>query len=530
MQTLILNNYLNMRKFLIFISTSLLFSCSQRIVKNKDLSINSDIRYKDVAKVSISPYKSVQERKGQNSNLSVGLSVAGGGSRAQYLGTGVLIGLDEISNGERSFLNEIDYFSTVSGGGFGVGYYLILKRYDILSSYNNYLDFWKSNNHKINYQENIFKNAEATNIFTKFRRYEKNSIKTTYPTLINKELLQLNRAYGDTNTTKPVNSPRIKELTLKSFFIPKDSLNLEVKLPMFVANGAIYNNGDRFPFMPHIIADLNIYRSLLPPRTFFINNDQSKSIVSYSGYDMTLQYPICGSAAFPGVLPMLKFAVKTKKDSVIRVIDGGVNDNLGANTLFELLMADSVKRKIAISVNCSGTGLESYYVSDKKLGRFDFITKAALYAVSVNQSLSAKTNASKFSNSGITYLEIGFLTLKNKLQSDYINLDIDSKNKIDDLKAKIKSKIIRSYELNDILLNGINDKCKLNLTKENLSEINTNLFSKFTYSEVFAIFELASQVETKISIGDWEKQVLVLAGRYAVYLEKDNISKMLSSK
>ncbi|WP_433834408.1 hypothetical protein [Flavobacterium anhuiense] len=52
------------------------------------------------------------------------VAISGGGSRAQFFSMRGLLGLEEIqeNNSNRNFLNEVDYFSTVSGGCYSAGY------------------------------------------------------------------------------------------------------------------------------------------------------------------------------------------------------------------------------------------------------------------------------------------------------------------------------------------------------------------------------------------------------------------------
>jgi hypothetical protein len=97
------------------------------------INLFSEINYSSIPAVSLNDYKSVQDRdtKFQNPNIALGIAISGGGSRAQFFSMGVLLGLEEIeeNNQQRNFLNEIDYFSTVSGGCYSAGYYLtILKK------------------------------------------------------------------------------------------------------------------------------------------------------------------------------------------------------------------------------------------------------------------------------------------------------------------------------------------------------------------------------------------------------------------
>jgi hypothetical protein len=490
----------------LIIMTVLLNSCAE----TKPI-IFSDNRYKPIEKVETSQYKSPQERKGQDNNNALGIAISGGGSRAQYFGLGILIGLDEIKNSEKSFLNEIDYFSTVSGGGFAAGYYLSLKKHEVLDGYTNFFDFWNSKDRKDSLQEFLFMDAKAGifKLLKKTNQFEKNKQRKKYPAMIDYELLQ----YGKT-FRKPIN-----RLSLNDFFLPVDSKG-SVTMPMFVTNGTIYNNGERLPFMPHIIDSLHIIGSLLPPEPFEIDN----------GYGLPLSYAITGSAAFPGVLPMLKFSIKDKPKNVIRVIDGGAVDNLGFTTLFELLHSDKTKKKSALVVDCGGFGKEIQEQDAGKVGVVKLLKKSLLYTVDINLLYSdenMKYLANYYSLDTSKIRRIGFSTIKHK----FIGLE----NKADTVALKALS------ELKDSIVCGQYDWEKLykvfahskGFSKHkdsllNVSTIPTSNFEKFNMRDIFILYELSSQIETKIKIYEWEKEILILAGRFAVYTKRDEIQKLLN--
>jgi len=110
-----------MKKNLLTLLVSTAIILSKHNCNSQNIALNFDANYKPIARVTLTGYKSVQSRdiKRQNPNIALGVSIAGGGSRAQYFGTGVLLGLEEIASKETpssNFLQEIDYFSTVSGG------------------------------------------------------------------------------------------------------------------------------------------------------------------------------------------------------------------------------------------------------------------------------------------------------------------------------------------------------------------------------------------------------------------------------
>ena len=72
--------------------------------------------------VRIDQYEDVQTRHGQDPKLTVFVTISGGGYRAANFALGALLALEQIpypndDNGNSNLLNEVDYFSTVSGGG-----------------------------------------------------------------------------------------------------------------------------------------------------------------------------------------------------------------------------------------------------------------------------------------------------------------------------------------------------------------------------------------------------------------------------
>ena len=484
------------------------YSC----IDNK-IVIYSDNRYKSIPEVKTSQYKSPQEREGQDKTNTLGISISGGGSRAQYFGLGVLIGLDEIKKDQTTFLNQIDYFSTVSGGGFAAGYFLSLTKNEVLKG-RTLLEFWKSDDRKKTLQEFLFKGAKPTSAL-KLWRYERNLIKKSYSSMIDKELLQSGKKY---------NKKEIDRLFLRDFFIPTSSSS-KVLLPMFVANGTIYNNGERLPFMPHIIDYLKINGSLLPNEPFKID----------SGYGLPLSYAISGSAAFPGVLPMLKLTVSDNNKKVIRVIDGGAVDNLGFKTLFELLNTDKVNntKKRALIVNCGGFGINEQQIANGKLKLGKLLKKSLLYSVDINL-LNSESDIPKLAKlDKIDYERIGFSTIKDEFIRMIDNPKYSSlKPELSTLRSEIENNkkdwedVYRDFAKRNPFRDFNKNGKKNNF--DNISDIPTTRFNEFSLIEVFELFELSAQVETKIKIYPWEKQVLILAGRYVVYLKSKEIEALLN--
>ena len=81
-------------------------------------------------KIDLSKYKDVQTRAHQQSELTIVVAISGGGQRASNLAAGVMMGMEEIPHSylKGNLLQEVDYFSTVSGGSLAAGLYLTLMR------------------------------------------------------------------------------------------------------------------------------------------------------------------------------------------------------------------------------------------------------------------------------------------------------------------------------------------------------------------------------------------------------------------
>ena len=389
----------------------------------------SDLNYTPIPKVTLDNYKSPQKRKGQNENLSIGLAISGGGSRAEYFGFGVLIGLDELAysnNANSSFLNEVDYISTVSGGGLGVGYYLSLKKHLVLDDYNSLLSFWNSDLRRDTLSSYLYESASLVNLI-KLRRLERTG-KSDFPGRLDYEVLQEGKSYKN---------KRIDRLYLGDFIIEKKS-NVDVKFPMFVVNGTIFNNNERIPFMPHIVDYLKIDGALMPYEPFENLN---------KGFGFPLNHAMVSSNSFPGILPIPKYRVKGS-DEVIRIVDGGVVENFGYKTLFELLNADKNNndKKRALIVDCSGEIDGNQYEENERVKLAKLLPSALFYTLSTrylpsNENIKELANFYDYDPDNIK--RIGFSTIKEKFLAENA---IANQAALDDLKI-VRDLLIKELSL-----------------------------------------------------------------------------------
>lgn len=495
----------------------------QGIAQNK-INLFSEINYNSIPAVSLSEYKSVQDRdvQSQNPNIALGVGISGGGSRAQFFSLGVLLGLEEIQeeNTNRNFLNEIDYFSTVSGGCYSAGYYLTILKNKLQYDYCSFNEFYFSKADA--FKSDVNKSATLFSLLNNSRN-EKGE-KVSMSQRLDLEILQ----YDSTN---PENQNKFKtQMLLSDFFIPKDS-KLNPQLPILVANGTAYNNGERFPFMPHIIRALKINSSLAPNKApLSLDGNQINN-----GYDFPLTYAITASSAFPGVLPKTKFGIKNQ-DKILCVIDGGASDNMGYETLIELLHNDAKvkdKNKKALFIDCLGQGKKAPFINDEKIRLLSLLETASLYTVQtryITFERDVENALERYKIPTSNYQIIGFTTLRNhlsKLNKDekYEDLVTQLKNTDDEpsnwlkLHDDFKAILIKKF--------GIGSFKQDKYGEPQLASLDKEKFKDFDASELLMLYEYASHVETKLKTTPEEKEMLLLSGRFAAYLKTSELKALL---
>ncbi|WP_337967796.1 patatin-like phospholipase family protein [uncultured Flavobacterium sp.] len=488
------------------------------------ISLFSEINYNSIPSVSLSDYKSVQERdkRFQNPNIALGIGISGGGSRAQFFSMGVLLGLEEIkeSDGQRNFLNEIDYYSTVSGGCFSAGYYLTILKNKLFYDNCTFNEFYFSKADA--YKDYVDKSANILSLLNNSRNEKGDKISMTQR--IDSDILQ----YDGTN---PDNVNKFgTQMLLSDFFVSKDSKQTP-SLPMFVANGTAFNNGERIPFMPHIIRGLNLNSSLAPNKADIALNENKIN----DGYNFPVTYAITASSAFPGVLPKVKFGVKNR-DKILCIVDGGASDNMGYKTLVELLHNDTKvddKNKKAVFIDCLGQGKKEPYVNDAKIKLISLFETASLYTVQTRYMTFDKDVENTFERYKIpvtNYQIIGFTTIRDhllKLDKDqpYEDLVIELKNTNDDssswskLYANFKQELLSKFGEDAFKKDKDGEVIVATLDKEKFSELSPR--------QILLLYEYASHVETKLRITPEEREMLLLSGRFATYLKTNELRELL---
>ncbi|WP_343696017.1 patatin-like phospholipase family protein [Flavobacterium sp.] len=502
----------------------LLVLFAQTVISQNKINLFSEINYNSIPDVSLADYKSVQERdqKFQNPNIALGIGISGGGSRAQFFSMGVLLGLEEIDENylQRNFLNEIDYYSTVSGGCFSAGYYLTVLKNKLQHDNCSFNEFYFSKADA--YKDYVDKSANILSLLNNSRNEKGDKIPMTQR--IDADILQY-------DALNPDNKDKFNtQMLLSDFFVPKES-KTEPSLPMFVANGTAFNNGERIAFMPHVIKGLGIDESLAPNKADLVLNESKIN----DGYNFPVTYGITASSAFPGVLPKVKFGIKNQ-DKILCIIDGGASDNTGYKTLAELLHSDTRvedKNKKALFIDCLGQGKKEPYINDTKIGLLSLFETASLYTVQTRYMTFDKDVENTFERYKIpvkNYQIIGFTTIRNHLQKmkkdeKYEELVSELKNTTDDSSGWFK--LYTDFK-NDIVEKFGESAFKKNKDGEIIAAtLQKDKFQELSAGEVLLMYEYASHIETKLRIKPEERDILLLAGRYAVFLKTPELKELL---
>lgn len=308
--------------------------------------------------VNLAEYESVQRRPGQRGDVAVAVAISGGGMRAANFAAGVLKALEQTevrgSGGRRSnLLREVDYFSTVSGGGLAAGSYIThLKEYQ--------------RHHPNDVSGRGFSFAAGGEQASAEGRNWRSSLAKNYQSSMLRSLFNP-LMLGDKNRGD-VLEHRLDEhvlgrhgshsLTLGDVFVKRGTTPL---LPYWVTNGTVYENGAIFPFTPDVLRKYQI--------TGYKHRMASCKLERAE--DMPLAVGLKTSASFPAAIPPT--TMKSDRDPnnpQIHLMDGGVADNLGVITAIRLLNQDRAKKKVLIIIDAYNGLVEPFSKNGIRPGMF----------------------------------------------------------------------------------------------------------------------------------------------------------------
>jgi hypothetical protein len=333
------------------IALILLSSCGTRTNSLSEFNPPSN----QTPKFTLSDYKSPENRSNdQRKDLCVVVTISGGGHRAGNFGVGILNALENISYKDETvnLLQEVDYFSTVSGGGFAAGSY-ISTLYDHLSLGNSFDSF------------------SFSSLIEKKETGISRNLERGYHNVLLKALANI-KSIGMSDRGDFLErqfdwkilgaKKRGKSIKLKDIFIPVESKSM-VKMPIWVANSSIYENGGIFPFIPSTFERYRVKSYTHHLRKITALNGELFSRTEIG--NIPLSVGLKASASFPNAVPAT--TLKSSYDPLneyIHLFDGGLSDNLGIITGLKILLENQNPYKLLIVIDAYKGQFEPF--SDKE--------------------------------------------------------------------------------------------------------------------------------------------------------------------
>jgi predicted acylesterase/phospholipase RssA len=322
-------------RLLIFFMVLAGASCSTKIYPDRTQFIRDG---QPVPTIDLRDYRSVQERPGQDPELAVAMAISGGGSRAANFGMGIMLGLENLGLGAgQDMLDQVDYLSTVSGGGFAGGAYIsALFEHDYFKrqepfSLHNYLSRQIRDDLSRSYVAPLIKaNFNPRLLFTKVDDGD------ALEKAIDDYVLGFQRRKNG--------NPGTRSIRLGDLFIPRDSSHLPVRYPMHITNSSIINNLAIFPFTPDILQCYLV--------DGYTHRMRIREFEELNHYRIPLAVGIKASGSFPALISNSTLRSKYHEGRpFLHLMDGAMSDNLGVYTAIDILKQETTPRKALFIVD-----------------------------------------------------------------------------------------------------------------------------------------------------------------------------------
>jgi len=462
-------------KLITFFSVAILLaSCSKAYYPDRSQFLRDG---SSVPSVDLSKYKSVQQRPGQDKTLGVGMAISGGGSRAANFGVGIMLGLEQITheNGQNA-LQQIDYLSTVSGGGFAGGAYI------------NAL-----------YDHNQFNKKEPFSL----KKYLENDIRDDLEYSYTGVLLRANfnprlwfsyvddgdaleRAIDDYVLGYKERNKRLKEarsILLGDIFVPARS-SQTVQYPMHITNSSVLNTMTIFPFTPDILDRYQV--------AGYTHRLQQVSEDSLNPFSIPLAVGIKASGSFPVLISNSTLESQFHDGrKYLHLIDGAMTDNIGYYTALEVLIQDKAKKKVLMVVDADASG--NRYTFSEKRGAISSLKVLARLPSSGLDARRATLVKDIMTVCEKEFIDPIFFSFSQLLENN------DAPVPFSILIEEEQQRLIRELKKAEML----ND------------------------ADEQILYELLTYVGTKYTIEEAEQELLLLGGQYLVRLKEAEIRKSL---
>ena len=466
-----------MKKTLFYIIVLFTISaCNKNIHPDRSMFVeDGDL----VPSVQLDKYKSVQQRPNQNPDLAVALAISGGGSRASNLGIGVMLGLEQIlQQNNNNVLQEVDYLSTVSGGGFAGGAYVrsLFEHHHVRPNepyrLQNYVDSYIRRDLKHSYMGSILKHYFNPKLWFTFAD-DGDALEKAVDNVV----------LGYERRQRQSEMPARRSMVLRDLFIAQND-TAEVHFPMMFANGAVMDNMAILPFSPDVLEQYQINGC-----THRLKRQQDVAC-----YDIPLSVGIKASGSFPVLISNTTLtSTFHPKRKYLHVVDGGLADNYGYKTALDVLVQDAAASKKVMFIIDANNIRNIRTFSKRQKGRNMF----KVYAALPYSGLSARSTALK--------PEVYRVCEYANVTPFFFGFDALIANNIADPPEKIKVKE-EQERLIGLLKADIH-----NISDEDLQ----------------ILYELLNAIGTKYTISRNEQELLILGGQKIVFMQKDLILEAL---
>ncbi|MCC6680828.1 MAG: patatin-like phospholipase family protein [Phycisphaeraceae bacterium] len=313
--------------------------------------------------IDLTFYRSPQQRIGQDPDLSVAVAISGGGERAANFAAGIFVGLERIRHSaqpEHNALGEIDYASTISGGGMAMGVY-VASLHDYVAAHRS-LEGYSF--------EKAFDPAGGPGTDPDLRRH----LERSYTDVLLEGMFSLTRLKFITrgnflersfNNELLGGTFRGDDLMLGDLFARAgEGPGPDYYLPFWVPNACSYENGAIFPFTPDILKLYQVTRYTHNLKHVTFSDDLPLDSPDYQRWieAMPVSVGVTASGNFPGAVPATTLGSRMDPlNPWLHLFDGGLADNLGVMTALNLLRQEQrldaeaeqpkVRRKVLLVID-----------------------------------------------------------------------------------------------------------------------------------------------------------------------------------
>lgn len=358
-------------------------SCSKQVAVKPENYSWKNFKQLNEQSLDLSLYNSPNSRAEQDSGRLIIFCASGGGSRAASLTIGSLLELEKIllpqhagHDNQRNLLDEIDYFSTTSGGGWGsssyISYLYQKNKYGItpLNPYKSFNEFesqldtlanYKYANNQLKYFiQDLFGAKGARNSSHNYM----DRLNTGYLGWGYRSRLEEKQATSQGNSE--FDKDRVRSIVLGDVFTLKSSGSRPV-LPMIIPNCSNIDNFFLVPFSPEKLKlwGVSQYATLTKNGQQLVPEAKPSDGLSIP---QLLEIPLAAGIKASSSVPLMISSTKlySIRDSIpyyLRMADGGVLDNLAIHTAKSILKQETAitdkHKRIVFVLDASGKGIRT---------------------------------------------------------------------------------------------------------------------------------------------------------------------------